>query len=74
MDSHLRRLAARQQDVVAAWQLLDEGWSPKKSPPAHAQAEGRMRDLLRDNGLPEPDAVEYDLGRSPSSGTNPRPS
>jgi hypothetical protein len=28
MDSHLRRLAARQQDVVAAWQLLDAGWSP----------------------------------------------
>jgi hypothetical protein len=21
-----------------------------------------MRDLLRENGLPEPDAVEYDLG------------
>src|SRR5437588_925354 len=27
MDSHLRALAARQADVVAAWQLLEAGWT-----------------------------------------------
>lgn len=30
MDSHLRQLAARQRDVVAAWQLRRAGWSWKK--------------------------------------------
>ena len=29
-------------------------------PPTHAEAEQRMRELLRDNGLPEPDSVRYD--------------
>jgi hypothetical protein len=28
MDSHLRTLAARQADVVAAWQLREAGWTP----------------------------------------------
>src|SRR5947208_11410407 len=27
MDPHLRALAARQADVVAAWQLLEGGWT-----------------------------------------------
>src|SRR3954447_13394938 len=27
MDSHLRKLASRQLDVVAAWQLRDCGWT-----------------------------------------------
>jgi uncharacterized protein DUF559 len=30
MHSHLRRLAARQADVVAAWQLRQLGWTEKK--------------------------------------------
>ena len=30
MDSHLRALAARQADVVAAWQLREAGWSWNK--------------------------------------------
>jgi Protein of unknown function (DUF559) len=30
MDSHLRKLAARQVDVVAAWQLRGAGWSHHK--------------------------------------------
>jgi hypothetical protein len=30
MDSHLRRLAARQADVVAAWQLRAAGWTPRR--------------------------------------------
>ena len=30
MDPHLRRLAARQADVVAAWQLLERGWTRHK--------------------------------------------
>src|SRR5436309_6906513 len=30
MDPHLRSLAAGQADVVAAWQLLQRGWSRKK--------------------------------------------
>jgi hypothetical protein len=29
------------------------------APPTHAEAEQRMRELLRDNGLPEPDSVRY---------------
>src|SRR3954470_14896194 len=30
MDSRLRQLAARQADVVAAWQLRAVGWTPRK--------------------------------------------
>jgi hypothetical protein len=30
------------------------------TPPTHAEAEHRMRELLRDNGLPEPDSVLYE--------------
>lgn len=30
LDPHLRRLAATQDDVVAAWQLRESGWSAKK--------------------------------------------
>jgi hypothetical protein len=30
MDVHLRKLAARQEDLVGAWQLRDIGWSEKK--------------------------------------------
>src|SRR5689334_17653755 len=30
MDSHLRHLAARQEDVVASWQLGEIGWSYRK--------------------------------------------
>jgi Protein of unknown function (DUF559) len=30
MDSHLRKLAARQADVVAAWQLREAGWTAKR--------------------------------------------
>jgi very-short-patch-repair endonuclease len=29
MDVHLRELAARQADVVAGWQLLTAGWTPR---------------------------------------------
>ncbi len=30
MDSHLRKLAAAQAEVVAAWQLRESGWSAHK--------------------------------------------
>jgi hypothetical protein len=33
-----------------------------EAPPTHAEAEERMRELLRDNDLPEPDSVLYDDG------------
>ena len=33
-----------------------------ETPPTHAAAEERMRELLRQNGLPEPDSVRYDPG------------
>ncbi len=29
------------------------------APPTHAEAEQRVRKLLRDNGLPEPDSVRH---------------
>jgi very-short-patch-repair endonuclease len=41
MDSHLRKLAARQADVVAAWQLRAAGWSAKRV--SHHAAQGGWR-------------------------------
>lgn len=42
MDSHLRALAARQADVVAAWQLIEAGWTGGKVR-HHAQCRGWRR-------------------------------
>jgi hypothetical protein len=42
MDSHLRRLASGQMDVVAAWQLLRGDWTPKKVQ-HHAASRGWRR-------------------------------
>src|SRR4051812_48206510 len=43
MDSHVRQLAARQADVVAAWQLRAAGWTEKKV--RHHVARGGWRAL-----------------------------
>jgi hypothetical protein len=42
MDPHLRALAARQADVIAAWQLLEAGWSREKIR-HHADSRGWRR-------------------------------
>ena len=45
MDPHLRSLAARQADVVAAWQLVAAGWSRKRI--SHNAHRGGWRALHR---------------------------
>src|SRR5918999_4712262 len=42
MDPHLRALAARQEDIVAAWQLEEAGWTWGKIR-HHAQSRGWRR-------------------------------
>src|SRR5439155_19107753 len=62
MDTHLRRLAARQSDVVARWQLLEAGWTRKKVE-HHAQSLGREVGACRLRGPPGLDGRRLRLAR-----------